>query len=232
MKNKFLILNLIFSIVTIIFSVVAVCVCFIRTAPEKSDEDIFYENIHKAVEIRVSNDEETWGYGTGCFISSDGVILTNKHMVYSDKHMDYYDTIQVRLPSENDFMEATVMKVSETDDLATIKIDKKNQAYFSLANTLKDGEEIYTIGNPNGFGLSFLKGNVSSKLRNVIYEEKTINAIQTSFVVNEGNSGGPVFNKDGALVGIISFRLKDKSGNVIQGVSFAVPYTIIQNFLS
>ena len=90
----------------------------------------------------------------------------------------------------------------------------------------------YTIGNPNGFGLSFTKGNVSASLRNVVYNAQTIPAIQTSLVINEGNSGGPVFNQNGELLGLISFRLKDNNANVIQGVSFAVPAIEIKSFLA
>jgi len=199
---------------------------------QKTDEQVFDENINKVVEIKVSNDGETWGYGTGCFISSDGLILTNKHMVYSESLETNYTIIQVRLPTETDFIDASIIKISESVDLATIKINRQNCDYFDIENNVKNGEEIYTIGNPNGFGLSFTKGNVSSSLRNVIYNDTTIQAIQTSLVINEGNSGGPVFNKDGKLLGLISFRLKDKNGEVIQGVSFAIPSNQIIIFLN
>ena len=125
-----------------------------------------------------------------------------------------------------------VWLISENDDdLAIIKIDKTNTSYFKLKENVANGETIYTIGNPNGFGLSFTSGVISSSKRNVIYNDKTIKAIQTSLVINEGNSGGPVFDKNGDLLGIISFRLKDKYGEVIQGVSFALPSSTIKTFL-
>ena len=101
-----------------------------------------------------------------------------------------------------------------------------------MTSSISDGQPIFTIGNPNGFGLSFTSGVISSKLKKVVYDSKTIEAIQTSLVINEGNSGGPVFNKFGQLVGLISFRLKDKQGDVIQGVSFAIPVLKISEFLS
>lgn len=204
--------------------------CFVLFA--KTDDQVFNENINKTVEIRVSMDGENWGYGTGCFIDRNGTILTNKHMVYSEANASNYEKVQVRLPTEDDFIDAEIKKISENDDLATISIARENTPYFELANKISDGQEIYTIGNPSGFGLSFAKGNVSSKLRNVQYNDKNILAMQTSLVINEGNSGGPVFDKAGKLVGLVSFRLKDSSGNVIQGVSFAVPATQIQTFLT
>lgn len=80
--------------------------------------------------------------------------------------------------------------------------------------------------------MSFTNGVVSSSERNIIHNGQTLKTIQTSFVINEGNSGGPVFNKTGQLLGIISFRLKDKNNDVIHGVSFAIPSSVIHDFLS
>jgi len=222
--------TIIISCVAIFVSVFAIIFSSIALI-QKTDEQLFDENINKVVEIRVSNDEETWGLGTGCFISSDGTILTNKHMVYSSTLDSNYSTIQVRLPSSEEYVDATVLNVSSDVDLALIKIDKNNCEYFNVVSNVTDGQEIYTIGNPNGFGLSFTKGNVSSRLRYVTYEDNVIATIQTSLVINEGNSGGPVFNKNGELLGLISFRLKDKNNEVIQGVSFAVPGSIILEYL-
>ena len=195
-------------------------------------EIIFNNNILKTVEIKVTDNQITWGYATGCFVDSNGTILTNKHVVYNSITEANYDLIQVRLANVDEWVDAEVLKVSENDDLALIKIDKQNTQYFNLQLNLNNGETIYTIGNPNGFGLSFVSGVVSSNLRNIIYNDQTIPSIQTSFVINEGNSGGPVFNSSGELVGLISFRLKDNNGDVIQGVSFAVPASIINNFLA
>lgn len=176
-------------------------------------------------------DETNWGYGTGFFLNDDGLILTNKHMVFNEALGQNYQFIKVRKGSETDYVDAEIVSISPDCDLATIKCNKKSN-YFNTIGEATVGETVFTIGNPNGFGLSFTKGNVSSNTRNVIYNEKTIKALQTSFVINEGNSGGPVFNKDGKLVGIISFRLKDKNGDVIQGVSFAIPSEQIKQFLN
>lgn len=226
-QNRNSLIISIFAFVISVFAIVYCCIVFMQ----KTDEQVFNENINKTVEIRISNDGDTWGYGTGCFVSSDGLVLTNKHMVFSENSNANYSIIQVRLPCENDFVDASVVKVSTEVDLATIQIERENTQYFKISNQVNNGQEIYTIGNPNGFGLSFTKGNVSSSLRNVIYNDSTIQAIQTSLVINEGNSGGPVFNQNGELVGLVSFRLKDKYSSVIQGVSFAVPAQQIAQFL-
>lgn len=227
-KNKLLTWIVIISLVA--FMVLASL--FMSQFIPKSDERVFAENINKVVEIRVSNDQSSWGYGTGCFVASDGTILTNKHMVFNQTLNSNYEYVEVRLPTSNDFVSAQILNISQSADLATIKIEKTDCQYFKISEDIKNGQTIYTIGNPNGFGLSFTKGNVSASLRNVVYNAQTIPAIQTSLVINEGNSGGPVFNQNGELLGLISFRLKDNNANVIQGVSFAVPAIEIKSFLA
>lgn len=198
-----------------------------------NDTDIIFEdNILKVVEIKVTDDEISFGYAAGCFIDADGTILTNKHVVKNSSTNENFKNIYVRLATQEEYTKAKILKVSETDDLALIKVDFKNTEFFRLANSVNNGETIYTIGNPNGFGLSFTQGVVSSNSRNVIYNEQKIRTIQTSLVINEGNSGGPVFNKNGKLVGLISFRLKDKDENVIQGCSFALKIEAIKEFIN
>ena len=193
-------------------------------------ENIFDRNISKVVEIKVSNDNVNWGYATGCFIDNNGTILTNKHVVQSSSSGERYGQIMVRTADSEEWVTAEIVKVSEEHDLATIKCNLQKDS-FSLSENVKNGETVYTIGNPDGFGLSFISGVVSSNSRNVVYEGKTINTIQTSFVINEGNSGGPVFNKKGELLGIISFRLKNNQGEVVQGAAFVIPTKSINNFL-
>lgn len=227
MNKKILVINYIILATLFIFNIFA-SIYLVTTNDTKI---IFNENILKVVEIKVSDDELTWGYATGFFIDGNGTILTNKHVAYNLSTSANYNIIRVRLANVDEWLDAEVVKVSDTDDLATVKINKSGTKFFEFANTIDNGETIYTIGNPNGFGLSFTTGVVSSSERNVIYNKQTIKTFQTSFVINEGNSGGPIFNKDGKLLGIISFRLKDKNEDVIQGVSFALPFETIKLFL-
>lgn len=226
-NNKIIIINYIILAILFILNIFASVYFF--TSNDTSI--IFNNNILKVVEIKVSDNSLTWAYATGFFINNDGTILTNKHVACNSSTNQNYNIIQVRLANEDKWYDANVVKTSESDDLATIKIDKTNTDYFKLKENISNGESIYTIGNPNGFGLSFTSGLISISKRNVIYNDQTIQAIQTSLVINEGNSGGPVFDRNGDLLGIISFRLKDKYGEVIQGVSFALPSSTIKTFL-
>ena len=154
-------------------------------------EELYSEVIKKTVEIRCYNIEEKFSYATGCVVADDGQILTNKHVVMRDNHIFQY--IEVRFFDDEDFIPAKVLKVSETDDLALLKIERKTKDVFTIGQSIKGGESVFTIGNPNGLGLSFSRGTVSAPLRYVKHqgkEIKTIQTIQTSIIINEGNSGG------------------------------------------
>lgn len=228
LNNK--VLGIINIATSLIIAIVALI--FVNQSVALTDEKIFSRNIDKVVEIRISSEGTTFAYGTGCFIDSDGTILTNKHIVYNQSLGVEYSIVQVRLPTEENFIDAKVVQISNDSDIAIIKVDKINTSHFKMNFNAKDGQTVYTIGNPNGMGLSFIKGNISSKLRNIVYNDVLVEVLQTSFVINEGNSGGPVFDKNGELLGIISFRLKTSSLEVLQGISFAVPSFKIKDFLS
>lgn len=224
-KIKWLI---IISVIIFIFDNILLCMLYFN---QPVNEKTLYNNaLEKTVEIRCTNDGVNYGYATGAVIAKNGTILTNKHVVMANE--DYFDLIQVRFYNDSDFQDAHIVKVSESNDLALISIDKNVSSYFKLGKSVQGGEKIYTIGNPNGFGLSFSGGYISSPQRIVLYENTKINAIQTSIVINEGNSGGPLFNQKGELIGLISFRLRDSGGEVIQAVSFALHLDVIKNFLA
>ena len=137
---------------------------------------IFDENIFKVVEVKSLVSEDNWGYATGCFIDNNGTILTNKHVVQSSSSGERYEQIMVRTADSEEWVAAEVVKVSEEYDLAKIKCNLQKDC-FSLSENVKNGETVYTIGNPDGFGLSFISGVVSINSRNVVYEGKTINNI-------------------------------------------------------
>lgn len=205
---------------------------------EFSSEDICSRYISAVVEIQVRDTENNIiGNATGTFISPDGEILTNRHVIrsydYTTKDYIYYNNIYIRQYNESEYTRAELIKYSNECDLALLKIERQNKNYFRIEpeNTLKYGEVIHTIGNGNGYGLAYSQGNISAPVRNVQYEDTTIEAIQLSLLINEGNSGGPLINSNGYLVGITTFRLRDKQNNVIYGTSFALPIKTINSFL-
>ena len=197
-------------------------------ASQNNSKSLYSETIQKTVEIRCCNNEGVIGYATGTVISNDGLILTNKHVVMNN---GAGNSIEVRFYNEANFISANIVKVAESQDIALIKINRETPNYFKFAKNISGGESVYTFGNPNGFGLSFSEGVVSSPLREIEYSGQKFLVVQTSLVINEGNSGGPLINNKGEIIGLVSFRLRDKQGDIIQGVSFGLHNLIIQEFL-
>lgn len=228
MKKNILVKKIICGIFVVVAScIIAFSGCLSTTA--KDTIELYNDAIKKTVEIRCSNAEDKTGYATGCVVSDDGEILTNKHVVFSDDA--FFDKIEVRFYNSDNYIPAVIAKISETDDLALLKIDEPTKDCFLIGRTVAGGEKVYTIGNPNGYGLSFSEGVVSSPLRYVKYKGETIKTTQTSITINEGNSGGPLFNAKGELVGVVTFRLRTVSGSILNGMSFALHNSIVGHFI-
>lgn len=153
--------------------------------------------------------------GSGFIISTDGIILTNAHVVADAKE------VMVKLTDRREF-QAKVIGSDAKTDVAVLKIDAKNLPTVPLGNTrdLKVGEWVLAIGSPYGFENSVTAGVVSAKGRS-LPDDSFVPFIQTDVAVNPGNSGGPLFNTRGEVVGINS-QIYSRSGGY-QGLSFAIP---------
>lgn len=157
----------------------------------------------------------TRGEGSGFIVSPDGLIMTNAHVV-----RDATEVI-VKLTDRREFT-AKVLGSDPKTDVAVIKIDAKNLPVVPLgrASDLKVGEWVLAIGSPFGFENSVTAGVVSAKGRS-LPDDGFVPFIQTDVAVNPGNSGGPLFNARGEVVGINS-QIYSQSGGY-QGLSFAIP---------
>lgn len=169
---------------------------------------------------------ENKSLGSGFFISADGYILTNAHVV------DGADEVTVRLTDKREF-KARIIGADKRTDVALIKIEATGLPAVKLADTaqLKVGEWVVAIGSPFGFDNSVTAGIVSAKGRS-LPQENYVPFIQTDVAINPGNSGGPLFNMRGEVVGINS-QIYSRSGGYM-GVSFAIPIDVamdIQNQL-
>ncbi len=158
------------------------------------------------------------GLGSGFIISSDGIILTNAHVV-----ADATDII-VKLTDRREF-DAKVLGVDKRTDIAVLKIEAKNLPAVKIgnANDLKVGEWVAAIGSPFGFENTITSGIVSAKAR-ALPDENFVPFIQTDVAVNPGNSGGPLFNMDGEVIGINS-QIFSRTGGFM-GLSFAIPIDV------
>jgi serine protease Do len=161
---------------------------------------------------------ESRSLGSGFVVSADGYILTNAHVV------DSADEILVRLTDKREF-KARVIGADKRTDVALIKIDATALPTVRLGDPglLKVGEWVVAIGSPFGFDNSVTAGIVSAKGRS-LPQENYVPFIQTDVAVNPGNSGGPLFNMRGEVVGINS-QIYSRSGGFM-GISFAIPIDV------
>lgn len=163
----------------------------------------------------------TRGQGSGFIVSADGTILTNAHVV------DGADEVNVKLTDKREF-KAKVLGMDKASDVAVLKIDAKNLPVVtngSAANA-RVGDWVLAIGSPFGFENSATAGIVSAKSRS-LPDGGYVPFIQTDVAVNPGNSGGPLFNMKGEVIGINS-QIYSRSGGY-QGLSFAIPIEVAMN---
>jgi S1-C subfamily serine protease len=150
-------------------------------------------------------------------VSPDGVILTNAHVVRDA------DEVTVKLQDRREYR-AKVLGSDPKTDVAVLKIDAKNLPVVPIGNTrnLQVGEWVLAIGSPYGLESSVTAGVVSAKGRSLPGDQ--VPFIQTDVAVNPGNSGGPLFNTRGEVVGINS-QIYSQTGGY-QGLSFAIPIDV------
>jgi serine protease Do len=158
--------------------------------------------------------------GSGFIISTDGYILTNFHVIEIAHENDL--PINVILNDGQSF-EAEVIGFERFNDVAVIKIDAVGlyPVFIGDSNIIRVGQTVYAVGNPFGdLVFTMTDGIVSALDRVVSVEGKSIRTFQFSAAVNSGNSGGPIYNSDGEVIGVVTAKVV--RGNV-EGIGFAIP---------
>ena len=157
--------------------------------------------------------------GSGVIIDSDGIILTNNHVVAGA------DSVRVGFTDGQDY-EAEVIGTDPKSDIAVIKIKKKNLEAIKIADSSKSrvGDLVLAIGNPFGLSHSVTMGIISATGRADMGIAEYENFIQTDAAINPGNSGGALVNMKGELVGINTAIVSRSGGS--QGIGFAIPSTM------
>jgi len=162
--------------------------------------------------------------GSGFIISSDGYILTNNHVV------DHADKVTVRLQDRRT-LTAKVVGTDPTYDIALLKVDAGGAlpaVTIGNSRSLKPGQWVLAIGSPFGFDYTVTQGIVSAVGRNLGQRDQPYTSfIQTDVPINRGNSGGPLFNLQGQVVGINS-QIYSNTGDYL-GVSFSIPIDVAMN---
>ena len=167
------------------------------------------------------DEPDRFGAGSGFIIEPDGYIITNHHVI------DSADEIIVSLADRREF-EAELIGSDPQSDIALLKIDSENLPYleFGDSTALKAGQWVAAIGSPFGFEQTVTAGIVSAKGRSN-NSQQYVPFIQTDVAINRGNSGGPLLDMDGKVVGINSWILSGSGGYM--GLSFSIPIDTAMN---
>lgn len=186
--------------------------------PQIDPNDPFYDFFQHFQSPNTQEDTPIQGLGSGFIISTDGVILTNAHVVADANE------VTVKLTDKREY-KAKVLGFDKPSDVAVLKIDAKNLPTVKIGDPKNSrvGEWVVAIGSPFGFENSVTAGIVSAKSR-TLPDENYVPFLQTDVAINPGNSGGPLFNLNGEVIGINS-QIYSRSGGY-QGISFAIPIDV------
>ncbi len=187
-------------------------------SPQLREDDPFYDFFRRFAPNPGPREFQSNSLGSGFIISTDGFVLTNAHVV------EAADEITVKLNDKREF-KAKVIGSDRRTDIALLKIEAAGlpAVKFGDPSRLKVGEWVIAIGSPFGFENSVTAGIVSAKGRS-LPQENFVPFIQTDAAVNPGNSGGPLFNMRGEVIGINS-QIYSRTGGFM-GLSFAIPIDV------
>jgi serine protease Do len=168
----------------------------------------------------VTQDQQSGG--SGFFITGDGLIVTNNHVVAGGPKGDAVDEVTVKLFDGREF-KADIIGRDATSDIALLKIKVTDVPYVEMADSTKNrvGDWVIAIGNPLGLGSTVTAGIISALQRNIGAGGAYDRFIQTDTAINPGNSGGPLFNVQGKVIGINNRLISPVGANI--GVGFAIP---------
>jgi S1-C subfamily serine protease len=202
-------------------------------------KEVFDKNSQSVVELKAQTGENLTAYGTAVLINKDGYFVSNAHVVtYTQLTIQHeFEAYAIRYSFETGYRHVALIAYDAEKDLSLLKLVelpdfKLKPTGIGSVDKLKSGDTVYAMGNAMNHGISISQGIISLPQINIEYEGKTRDAIQCDLTINEGNSGGALLNGRGNLIGITTFRIKDRLGNPIYGVAFCVSIDTIKAFLS
>ena len=162
--------------------------------------------------------------GSGFVVDHEGYIVTNNHVV------DHAESLKVKFADDREF-DAKVIGTDEQTDLALIKVDAGDLPVLSLGDSdaVRVGDDVIAVGNPFGLGGTVTRGIVSAKARD-INAGPYVDFIQTDAAINRGNSGGPLLDFNGQVIGVNSAIYSPNGGSV--GVGFAIPSNTVKTVIA
>lgn len=173
-----------------------------------------------------SSDSYSWG--SGIVVSSDGYILTNTHVIDEGERA----TVQLY---DGTTCAAKLVAADSQSDVAILKIEKTGltPAVFASSKNIRTGDAVCAIGNPLSpdYSLTMTSGIISATSREISYNGAVMKLLQTDTSINEGNSGGPLFNDRGQVIGITNMKIVSSFSN-IEGIGFAIPSDTLQSIVA
>ena len=206
------------------------------TAPDQGPMtlgQVYAKNVQAVVAVNAMVATSS-GYGkstgSGFVISADGYIVTNYHVIGGATEVSV-------VTYSGDSLQAQIVGSDDTNDIALLKVEGNNLPYATIgsSDSLQVGDQVAAIGNPLGeLTASMTVGYISAKDRVVDTDGSVINMLQTDAAINSGNSGGPLFNMNGEVVGIITAKYSgnSSSGVSIEGLGFAIPVDDVARTIS
>lgn len=189
------------------------------TGEELALPDIYKKVIPSVVSITASSGSST-STGTGIITSSDGYIITNYHVVSSAQQI-------VVLLTDGQEYAACRVGGDETSDIMVLKIDATDltPAEFGDSDAAEVGDSVVAIGDPLGIELrgTMTDGIICGIKRDVDVGDRTMSLMQTNAALNSGNSGGPLVNMEGQVIGINTIKLSSSGFTTVEGLGFAIP---------
>jgi putative serine protease PepD len=187
-----------------------------------------YDGAQDAVAFIAAASSQGQGTGSGFVVSSDGLIVTNQHVV------DGASEVAVKIGTDGEQLPAEIVGVDASQDLALLKVDGNDLPTLELGDSesVEVGDDTYAIGNPYGLDHTLTTGVVSALDRDLQAPNgATISgAIQTDAALNPGNSGGPLLDGDGKVIGVnAQIAASNGGGNV--GIGFAIPASTVKQFV-
>jgi serine protease Do len=186
-----------------------------------------YKLVSPSVTVILTETASSGGAGTGIVVSEDGYVVTNNHVV------ENANNIRVILDNGAEYA-AERIGADRISDLAVLKINASglSPAEFGNSDAMEHGDPVAAIGNPLGIDLrnTITTGVISGVNRDITLEDAagdiTMTVLQTNCAVNPGNSGGPLLNEYGQVIGIISSKIMGSASRAVEGLGFAIPSNI------
>ncbi len=209
------------------------------TGESMTPSQIYAANVNSCVGITATVTYNIWGYstpaavsGSGFVLTEDGYIVTNYHVVEDTDE----GSITVNMYDGTSY-EATLVGYDEDNDIAVLKVDAEGLTPVVIGDSddLSVGDDVVAIGNPLGeLTFSLTSGCVSALDREITLSTGTMTLIQTDAAINSGNSGGPLFNEYGEVIGITNAKYSSSSSSSessIDNIGFAIPINSVMSII-